>query len=280
MPVITATPAQLQTAISRLRPLPATARKLIAAMSGEDSNLSEIARLIEFDQTIAAGVLRVAQSAAFAGMQGTQTVQEAVMRVGTVRLLNLVLGDYMKTLKADAKLYDLGQEELWAHGAASELAVRALMQERPRLRIPPAAQTAALLHDIGKLVMCQCYDVDVRSLLAHAQERGVTFVHAERELLGTDHAVIGGEVASQWKFPDAITDAIRRHHTADLGESTPVLDAVIVANLVAKTLEVGLGAEGLNFPVDAQVFRRLAIDFTTFGRVCLQTDQWLKELKH
>lgn len=280
MPALTISADQLSKAINRLRPLPATARKLIAAMSGEEASLTEIARLIEFDQAIAAGVLRIAQSAAFAGMQGTQTVQEAVMRVGTSRLLNLVLGDYMKSLKVDAGLYDLGQDDLWAHGAASELAVRALMQERPRLKIPPSAQTAALLHDIGKLVMCQCYDVDVRALLGHAQQRGVTFVDAERELLGTDHAAIGGAVATHWQFPVEIADAIQRHHVSDLGESNLVLDAVVVANLVAKTIEVGLGAEGLNFPVDASVFRRLSIDFSTFGRICLQTDQWLRELRH
>jgi hypothetical protein len=41
-----------------------------------------------------------------------------------------------------------------------------------------------------------------------------------------------------------VTDAIARHHDRQLGQSTPVLDAVVIANLVAKNIGVGLGAEG------------------------------------
>jgi putative nucleotidyltransferase with HDIG domain len=280
MAVLTAPPAQLVTAIDRLEPLPATARKLIAAMRGEDASLTEVARLIEFDQAIAAAVLRMAQSAAFAGMHGAETVREAVMRLGTVRLLNLVLDGYVRSVSKDAPLYDLVQEELWRHGAAAELAVRAMAQERPRLRIPPAAQTAALLHDIGKLVICQCFAIDMRSVTVHAQARGLTFVEAERDLLGVDHASIGGAIASKWQFPDVITEAIALHHAPKAGDPTVVRDAVVVANLVAKTLEVGLGAEGLNFDVDADAFARLTLDFEAFARVCLQTDLWVKELAH
>jgi hypothetical protein len=49
---------------------------------------------------------------------------------------------------------------------------------------------------------------------------------------------------------------------------------------VAKNIGAGLGAEGFNLSVDSGCVRRFGLDFTRFARVCLQTDTWLRELKH
>ena len=90
---------------------------------------------------------------------------------------------------------------------------------------------------------------------------------------------MGAAIAVEWQFPDVVTDAIARHHDAHLGASTPVLDAVVIANMVAKNIGMGLGAEGFNLTVDSECVHRLGLDFTRFARVCLQTDTWLRELR-
>ncbi len=201
-----------------------------------------------------------------------------MLRLGTVALLDLILEGYLNRLRTATPVYDLSEHDLWLHSAAAQLAVRALMAERPRARIPPIAETAALLHDIGKLIVSRHLKADVRDLVAHAKTRGITFVEAEREVLGVDHTEVGAAMAEAWKFPPEIVEAIRRHHSTPFTPPTPVLDAVALANVVAKTIETGLGAEGLNFAVDPGSYRRLGVDFATFGRVCLQADSWLKEV--
>jgi putative nucleotidyltransferase with HDIG domain len=258
--------------------MPVTAQRLVALMQGEDVSLSRIAELVEHDQAIAASVLRMARSWATAGSRPPETVRDAVIRIGTVPLLNLVLGEYLAHLRTAAPLYDLSEDDLWAHAAAAQLAVRALMQEcAPTL--PPIAMTAALLHDIGKLVMSRCLHANVATIVHHARERGVTFVEAEQDLFGVNHAAVGAAIAVEWSFPAVVTDAIARHHDPDLGASSPVLDAVVIANMVAKNIGAGLGAEGFNLSVDRACLGRLGIDFTRFARICLQTDAWLRELR-
>jgi putative nucleotidyltransferase with HDIG domain len=135
------------------------------------------------------------------------------------------------------------------------------------------------MHDIGKLVTSRYFKADCQDVVACAAERGLTFVAAERQLFGTDHAQVGAAIGREWGFPLPIVDAIARHHSAPLGESTPVLDAVVVANFVAKTLGVGLGAEGFNFALEAQSAERLGLDTPSFGRVCLRTEEWLTALR-
>jgi putative nucleotidyltransferase with HDIG domain len=259
--------------------MPVTAQRLLALIQGEDVSLARIAELVEFDQAIAASVLRLAGSWSHGGTRPPETVRDAVLRLGTVPLLNLVLGDYMTRLHTAAPLYDLSEDDLWTHAAAAQLAVRAIAQECPEIRLPASASTAALLHDIGKLVMSRSLNTSVDTIVWHATEQGITFVEAEQHLFGVNHAAVGAAIALEWQFPDEVTDAIARHHDRHLGSSTPVLDAVVIANVVAKHIGVGLGAEGFNLTVDDGCVQRLGLDFTRYARICLQTDSWLRDLR-
>ncbi len=277
--IIATLPGELAKGVDALEPLPVTAQRLFQLLRGDNVSLSGIAELIEFDQAITAAVLREASTFRYAGhSRVTPSVRDAVLRMGTFALLNLVLDGYMGKLRVSAPMYDLSEHELWLHGAAAQLAVRALRAERPRAGIPDLADTAAMMHDIGKLVAARHLKVEVSSVLACAHAKGLTFVEAERETIGTDHAEIGAAVAEHWQFPEGIVEAIRFHHAPHLTRQSPLLDAVVISNLVAKTLEVGLGAEGLNLQVDPKAHHRLGLDFAGFGRVCLQTEEWLREL--
>jgi HD-like signal output (HDOD) protein len=95
-------PSNLVRGIKQLEPMPVTAQRLVALMQGEDVSLAKIAELVEFDQAIAASVLRMARSWSHAGSRPPETVRDAVVRVGTVPLLNLVLGEYLTRLRTAA----------------------------------------------------------------------------------------------------------------------------------------------------------------------------------
>jgi putative nucleotidyltransferase with HDIG domain len=272
-------PSTLVQGIRQLEPMPLTAQRLLAMMNGEDVSFIRIAELVEVDQAIAAAVLRMARSWMYAGARPPETVRDAVLRIGMVPLLNLVLGDYLTRIKTAPPDGDRGEDELWAHAAAAQLAVRAMMQECPKSKLPVAASTAALVHDIGKLVMSRCLNTSADEIFAHAKEHGLTFVEAEQQLFGVNHAAVGAAIAVEWQFPDEITDAIARHHDKDFGRSTPVLDAVVIANVVAKNIGGGIGAEGVNLTVDSGCVERLGLDISKFPQICLLTETWLRELR-
>jgi putative nucleotidyltransferase with HDIG domain len=178
-----------------------------------------------------------------------------------------------------APLYVMAEDELWAHGAAAGLAVRALAQECPKANIPQLARTAALVHDIGKLLMVRAVKAEPAAVLAMCQTEGITWVEAERRLFGFDHAEAGAALARTWSFPEPLVDAIEHHHDSPIVAPTIFTDSVVVANLVAKSIGVGLGAEGMNFNVDPGLSHRLGLSFSGFSRVCIQTASWLKEIR-
>lgn len=274
-----AIPHALLQGIDRLDPLPITVQRLVKALNDDDVGPAQIADFLQYDPAVGASVLRLANSAAYAGRLEITTLRDAVVRLGVTKLLDIVLGDHLQRLKVAAPLYDLAEDELWLHSAAASLAVKALQREVPRAGVPDSASIAALVHDIGKLVMVRYLKADVSSILAVRDAKGLSFVEAERELFETDHAEVGGEIARRWGFPADIAQAIACHHQVPVEVPTPTLDAVMVANLAAKAIGTGLGAEGMDIRVDDLGHRRLGLDFAGFSRVCIQAMSWLKEVK-
>ena len=160
-----AIPDGLLHSIDSLDPLPITAQKLIKALDDENQGPAQLAQVVEFDPAVTSSVLRIANSAAYGGWNKIDTVRDAVVRLGGAKLLDIVLGDYLKRMKVNAPMYDLAEDDLWLHSAAASLAVKALRQERPRAGIPEIANVAALVHDIGKLVMVRYLKADVKQVL-------------------------------------------------------------------------------------------------------------------
>jgi len=273
-------PDKLLEGIKQLKPLPVTVQKLSAALGDENVNSHKIADIIEYDGAVAANILRVANSAAYAGRFRVERIRDAVVRLGTATLLEIVLGQHLKALKAPAPMYELTEDDLWLHGATASFAVKAMMRELPPGRIPQAAQIAALVHDIGKLILVRYLKADPAAVLSLCDEQKLTWVEAERRLFGCDHAEVGGAMARKWSFPEAITHTIERHHDFPPANPSLMLDAVMLANLAAKSAGVGLGAAGMNMKVDYSGSKdRLGLTMQGFERACAQTAIWVVDLR-
>jgi putative nucleotidyltransferase with HDIG domain len=273
-------PKNLLDGIDRLDPLPLTVQKLVPMLSKENIKIDEVVGVVEMDFAIAANIMRSANSARYGGRFQIEKLRDAVVRLGTAALLEIALGTHLKSMKFSAPLYDLAEDELWMHGAVSSLAVKAMMQERKNGHIPQISIIAALVHDIGKLIMVRYLESDVKILLKYCEENQATFVEAELALFGCDHAEVGGEMARKWGFPTEVRRAIEEHHRMPIANPDPTLDAVMLANLAAKSAGVGLGAEGLNMRIDfAGCRERLGLSLEGFERVIAQTAIWARDLK-
>ncbi len=274
-----AIPQELVKGIDRLDPLPVTIQRLFTMVGEELPSPREIAEAVEYDQAVAATLLKVANSPIVGARMQVQRVSDAVMRLGVDQILDITLGAHYKSLSRPAELYDLSEDELWLHGAISSVAAKEIMAACNRTRIPPLAAVAALTHDIGKLILVRYVEADMESIVRVASEMELTFVQAERTLFGFDHAEVGAAVAEKWMFPAEVTEAIAMHHTVPVPDPTPLMDTVMLSNMVAKTMGIGLGAEGLNLEVDSGILKRLGFDFNEFARICSRTTTLMDEVK-
>ena len=159
--------------------------------------------------------------------------------LGWRRLFQLVMTLCMSTLmKKPVPGYDLPQGELWRHSIAVSVAAENIVKT---LKIPDADEvfTAALLHDVGKLILGGFVKEDLADIEGMVS-KGITFDVAEHMVLGTDHAELGGRILAQWDFPEELVNAVWWHHNPESCESYCQLsDIVHVANNLGQMIGAG-----------------------------------------
>jgi HD-like signal output (HDOD) protein len=219
-----------------LEPIPMSGTKLANLVADPESSLDSIIEVVGLDQALAARVLRAANSAASAARSQITTVKDGVVRLGRSSILALGFGVKVRTqLQQPLPEFGLAENILWRHSVAAALVVES-MGALGKVPIPPESYAAALLHDIGKLVLARFLDPDLQAYLRRAQEEGrCSPVEAEMEILEVNHAELGGMVARHWGLPHSLALGIQYHHnpTDDLPLACHV---VCVANQLAKVV--------------------------------------------
>lgn len=243
-----------------LQPLPASVVKLASMLSAGASDVDEITSVIRFDPALTVRLLRLANSAFSGASVAITTVKDAVSRLGTARILSLAVAAHCRPLmRIQVRAYGYQEGELWRHSVVSML-VAELAPRVCKTALPSASATAALLHDIGKLVMAHFLDAEILELLGRAQnEGGLAPMEAEAQILQVHHGELGGLIARHWKLPEAIVNGITYHHNPDLGMDL-VCDVVHLADSVAKGVEAKLGNKQVNVTVNPGAAERLGFD--------------------
>jgi len=226
----------LAQAASNLEPLPASVARLAAAVASSDPDLDDIIDVVQYDQAMTATLLRSANSAASGSLNPVKSVRDAVIRLGTGSVLWLaVQSTARRRLLRAVPEYGLSEGELWRHSVAASLAAASL-HRYASVTIPAETSTAALLHDIGKLLMCRFLADETLATIHRAQEDGgLTRIEAETEILGVHHAELGGLMVQYWGFPESIQRGISYHHTPDEGVDH-ICYATHLADVVAKEI--------------------------------------------
>jgi putative nucleotidyltransferase with HDIG domain len=192
---------------------------------------------VESDLALTVAVLRRANGRTGSREQ-VASVPDALEKIGAIGLRDVIAG---------APSFDFF-EQASAWGAAPQgHRLHALATQRAAARLARAlayTQTdellvAALLHDLGKLVLLHA---DMR--YAELPDAGALTperrVERERRTLGVDHAVVGGVLARRWALPPQLAHAIERHHQPN---ETGLAGMVRLSDMIAR-FEAG-------YPVDA-----------------------------
>ncbi len=224
---------------SSLEPLPTSVARLAALVCEGTPELSEVVDIVRFDQALTATLLRTANSSWSASRTQITTVDDAVVRLGSGPVLSLAFAVTVRAQMSRAvPEYGLGEGELWSHSVAASLAAELICRTAPT-RPPVETPTAALLHDVGKLVMARFLDMELLDALRDAEARGLARMDAELEVLGIHHAELGALIAQSWGLPSALVYGIRRHHEPG-GDHGGIAYGIHLADVVAKTIGMGL----------------------------------------
>jgi HD-like signal output (HDOD) protein len=240
----------------RLPCSPALLPRLIGLLEKEDATIDELESVIGIDPVLTSSTLRLANSAYFAaGSAQVDNLSEAIMRLGQKEIYKLaalsLAGRWMEQ-KVDGYRWEAGD----FCRLALVVAVGAeYLAERTGQVDPRTAYTAGLVHEIGKLALAYACQDQFPAIRAAQAATACTWLNAEKQILGYNHAEVGAELLRRWKFPASLI-AVGTHNPpkmSDPAEALPLLVHVHAAKYLAVTLGAGVAEDGFLFELNSSL---------------------------
>ena len=227
--------------VKSLPPAPRILPELLALLRQDDVDSDRVVKLIAFDPGITAAVLRLCNSAYFAGASPASGLQEAVTRLGFKQVYQLVAAvSGSKLLGSAQKGYGIDSGELWEHSVVAAVAAQSIAKNCGDDE--SLAFTATLMHDIGKIVLAEALEHIYEELVENSQSQQTSLIETEKRLLGVQHAEIGGRLLARWNFPANIVSAVWFHHQPAGAQPHEKLAAyVYLGNMIAYFMGYGFG---------------------------------------
>lgn len=215
--------------------LPAIVERLEVLAESPQANHRDMARVIASDQILTAKLLRLVNSPFYGFSRKVATVPNALILLG----VNVV-----RSLIISASIFEIMEKHvvgLWQHSLATAVAANVIAGELG-LADREEISTAALLHDIGKVVITLYLQDDPERLQAlNAQSLSQTAAEAEKRMLGVSHCEIGEWLCRQWRLPDRLLEPIACHHEVARAVKWRRHAAVVhVADVLAKARGYGI----------------------------------------
>ena len=265
-------PREIIDTIDSLAPMPATAVRLMQVVNDPHSTVENIIEAIRYDQSVTSALLKICNSA-YAGLSRRITsLNDALVYLGTTKVLQLVMSVHASAMyTCGQKGYGLQPGVLWRHSVAVALAASAFAD---RIGIPDSnpAFTAGLLHGLGKTVLNQYVADEFAEIVKRVTDERISFVEAERAVLGISHEEIGALIAERWQLPEIIVRCIRYQYSpSELDPPDAMVDVVHLAHCVCLILGIGLGEDGLSYRADSDVMARHGLHEQDLEEVGLET---------
>lgn len=253
--------------------LPGIVTKLNSLAEDNKSSVHEMARLVSSDQVLSARILRLANSPSY-GFYRVSTISNAMILLGV---------DVVKSLVLSSSIFAIMEQSavgLWEHSLGAGVAANIIAR---RLNLPECEEiaTAALLHDIGKVIVRIKLQDEYHELFDSASEKGLPLQEIEREILDTDHAEVGGWLAKSWNLPEKLVVPITFHHDVPAASLHQVKTAVVhFADVLIKAS--GFGSGGVDFvpALQPEAWNRLGMTEAVLAEIVEELEEKLIDAKN
>ncbi|MGD8292778.1 MAG: HDOD domain-containing protein [Desulfobacterales bacterium] len=268
--------------IDLLAPIPAIASQIMITSEDPDSSMSEIADLIANDPALTANLMKICNSAYFSLPRKVESLKEAVSWVGTDQIVELVLANTLsKNFAKGLEGYGLGEGELWRHAVTSAHVAKGLAHRCGIYQSKHLIFTAALLKDIGKLVLGRfvAFSAEKINILVHSQ--GYSFNDAEKLVIGMNHEELGALVGEKWSFSETLINIIRHHHLTDESARRNRETALVyLADIICMMMGICTGTDGLSYRFYGDVLKQINVTEKDLQAIIAETSDQQEKIEY
>lgn len=194
-----------------------------------DSNMEDVAKIIETDQSTAARVLHIANTAFFGARTGN--IKQATMYLGFSNLKNIVLSSVLFE-QQEENFYSkyVSMETIWKHASLSNKIVNIIYDKLLGRKVKDVGASAGLLHDIGKILLIKNFPTQYMEVVKKVATENKTFEEVEKEFFSVSHMEVGAFLLNWWGLPHPIVESALFHHDP-LSELVVNKELLCVVNL-------------------------------------------------
>ncbi len=228
--------------------LPNRVNKIIEITEDPDSTIEDLEREILKDQSLTSRILKLANSAYYGYPRKINTVSQATILLGFQTVKSMALASTVsKMMEAELKGYALEENDLWTQSQTCAIVSRYIAKDIHYPR-PETAYIAGLLRDIGKTILNFYVEQEYNAIVNKVEYGHMSFLDAEEEILGFNHAQVGEKIATKWNFPEELVEAIGLHHSPEKSTIDPELVSIVhIADAITMMIGISIGADGLAY---------------------------------
>jgi len=221
--------------------LPSVVTKALEVLKDPEVAFKQVGTIIERDPVLAARLLRMATSAAFAGGTKKVTLSEALTRLGakSVRTLLVEATAQKVFVSRDPKIAE-SMKKVWQHSVAVATLSRDVLALSGNAD-SEAAYLAGLLHDVGKPVVAAIL-LEFERQMTEVYNRPFIDSAEWVAVIARTHRVVGVALAEKWQMPEQVTRCIRDSAEYDNADRASLVNIVCFSNSLAKKTGIFAGS--------------------------------------
>lgn len=225
--------------IKTLYTLPDIYIKLKTELDNPESTINDIGLIIQYDVVLSARVMSLINSAFFGFDKKITNIAHAVSILGLDTITKIVLNTSIASVFKDIPPTKINMKSFWKWSVMSALTAQEIARKADYTN-PEDMFTAALLHNIGQLVMLAQSSRSIKKVYEKANLNiGLSVMEAELDVFGFTHTQVGASLLKLWKLPNVFQDVAKHHHypvfhTEHCQEISIVYLAVLLTDYVKK----------------------------------------------
>ncbi|MBA4373162.1 MAG: hypothetical protein C0402_09920 [Thermodesulfovibrio sp.] len=238
--------------LESLSTIPVVLKGVLDITGNPDSSPEDLYKIISYDQTLAARVIRMANAPFFGHAGRVADIEQAVMFLGYENIRNMCIG--MGVFMMFSKKNDRNLKQFWVH--CYEVANTAgLIAEATTMVKASTAFLAGLLHDIGRLIFFSLDFQQYRAILGTDD-----LLEKETELFGCDHALAGSWFAEKAKLPEEIVLSVQYHHAPSRATSyQDIVSVVAISEALSRRFSPKIEDDGIWTPEHDAILLELSL---------------------
>ena len=202
--------AELMEELENIPSFPENIIEIQRLCANPESTVKEIADSIMRDPGLTTAILKLANSAGYVTIKRIETIEEGVKIIGTKGISTLLVAHgVQKVLDTRYKKF----ETIWKNSYRTAFYAQRIAMQLKRTKTSEFAYLAALLSDIGKIVLLSIKPEKINRLIELTGNKNIIDTNLLEEItLGISHSTLGSLICKKWKFNEALVKVIEFHH--------------------------------------------------------------------